>query len=267
MAYTQPDKYPERYICFMDILGWKQLTETAKNDVQVFKKIHEGVTRMFLSKPPEYGIAPNGAHISFASQDFEPRVYTFSDHVVLSSPCDLNGLTFLLHNVTRIYGDLLFHSSVCLRGSITKGQLLDDRQVVFGPGLNHAYLLESEIAIYPRILIDKSIQNDLTELILNWNSTQTEPWPFIREFRQDFDGLKHLDILSSPPPCTVEGSHGPGTWGNPSQKLWLTTVRSFLEMQLTIHNNPKILSKYMWFKHYFNQTVATYPEFTVDPLP
>src|SRR5438876_10132066 len=44
-----------------------------------------------------------------------------------------------------------------LRGGITVGDICHDDEVVFGPGLNRAYELESKVAVVPRIVVDEEV--------------------------------------------------------------------------------------------------------------
>ena len=41
-----------------------------------------------------------------------------------------------------------------LRGGVTVGDVIHEDEIVFGPGLNRAYYLESKIARYPRFVLD-----------------------------------------------------------------------------------------------------------------
>jgi hypothetical protein len=48
-----------------------------------------------------------------------------------------------------------------LRGGITVGDVVHDDECVFGPGLNRAHELESEIAHYPRFALDRDVVGEL----------------------------------------------------------------------------------------------------------
>lgn len=259
-------EYPTRYICYMDLLGWKTLTERAAKDSLIFMAIHEAVTRLFIAKPAEWGIAHTGAHVTFTVMDFEPRIYTFSDHIVLSSPISVEGLSFLIHRTLSIIGDLLYHNDVCLRGAIVKGSLLDDKQCLFGPALNEAYYLENQLAIYPRILASESIINDLQTYKLQFESEGKE-WLGPPDFRLDFDGLYHLETLRFPPLCTVKDANGPGTWGSPSHADWLTRVSQFIIKQTQIKHEMRTKAKYEWLKNYFNTINSEFPQYKISTIP
>lgn len=49
------------------------------------------------------------------------------------------------------------------RGAVTKGAFYSDDIFVWGSALVNAYLLESKEAIYPRILVDKTVANEAGE--------------------------------------------------------------------------------------------------------
>jgi hypothetical protein len=51
-----------------------------------------------------------------------------------------------------------------LRGGVTIGDVIHDDEVVFGPGLNRAYYLESKVAKMPRFVLDNEVINELGNL-------------------------------------------------------------------------------------------------------
>jgi hypothetical protein len=55
-------------------------------------------------------------------------------------------------------------SGLLIRGAITIGDIVHDDSIVFGPALNRAYELESQQAIYPRIILDPDVGDGFGEL-------------------------------------------------------------------------------------------------------
>jgi hypothetical protein len=54
-----------------------------------------------------------------------------------------------------------------LRGAIVVDDIFQDKDVVFGPALIKAYRLERKLPIWPRIIIDTSILEELSDSYLN----------------------------------------------------------------------------------------------------
>ena len=72
-----------------------------------------------------------------------------------------------------------------LRGGITIGQFFIDDVMVWGSALVKAYYLEDKVAVYPRIVIDNSIVQEI------------ESEEALKEFlRKDFDNLYFLNFLN-----------------------------------------------------------------------
>lgn len=138
-----PKSYQRRIIAYFDVLGWRGHIERANEDTTQIPLLHAVVQALAMGARP--GIVPNA----------EPqRFYTsFSDHVVVSLPLDLDDLPAFLDGVGAMQLGIAT-IGFFLRGAITIGQLYHDREVVFGPGLVRAYDLESKAAKFPRIVVD-----------------------------------------------------------------------------------------------------------------
>lgn len=87
--------------------------------------------------------------------------------------------------VAIIQGNFLI-SNVLVRGGIAYGKFFSDDVMICGNALTRAYWLESNVAIYPRIVID-------TELIeqLQYFNLQIDNSVFW--LRQDTDGIVYVD--------------------------------------------------------------------------
>jgi hypothetical protein len=71
-----------------------------------------------------------------------------------------------------------------LRGGITIGDIVHDDEVVFGPGLNRAYELESQVARMPRIILDPDLISefgDLTDIAI-----EEDGFCFLNPFTLEF---------------------------------------------------------------------------------
>ena len=129
------------------------------------------------------------------------------------------------------------------RGSIVKGmyfqQELSDFKngtFIFSKALCEAYRFEKEFAGVPRILLDKSI---LEEVDLNFFCRKDRP---DRELLQDSDGFYYLNIYSS--------------MINHSALIHiLRETTSFIKSSISINKDKSILRKYIWFANYHNKII------------
>lgn len=116
----------------------------------------------------------------------------FSDNILISkrlSACEEKrqlDIKALIYCVAH-FQELAATDSVgwLVRGGIAIGELFIDEVMVWGQALLKTYALESQVAIYPRIILDESV---VTELENN---------PELSDFmRQDFDGMCFLNYLA-----------------------------------------------------------------------
>lgn len=59
--------------------------------------------------------------------------------------------------------NLAVTEDVLIRGGVCFGKIVASGDVTFGPGLVKSYLLESEFAVYPRIVVDRDLAFSLLE--------------------------------------------------------------------------------------------------------
>lgn len=125
------------------------------------------------------------------SENREIKFKIFSDNIVIAKQLSSNKYQRLrdIRSLLACAGqfqELAASSSVgwLLRGGITIGPLFMDEVLVWGEALLRAYDLESEIAIYPRVIIDDTVLTEIASADL-----------FDDYVREDFDGLHFLNFL------------------------------------------------------------------------
>jgi hypothetical protein len=141
--YQNDPEYERRMVAFCDVLGWRSQIKRAGSDS---KKIGT-LRRQILLVQRTIGAIKGDLGLRFSS---------FSDNIVLSGPP--NALTLAAFKV--ILSDYQWCSAAfgfLTRGAVTMGDICHDGQVVFGPALNRAYELESQVAKYPRIIFDNAV--------------------------------------------------------------------------------------------------------------
>ena len=140
--------YEDRLVVFFDILGWRSHIAEAGVDPAKIARLAAAV-RLLTSQVGVVG-------------DKDARITTFSDNVVFSKRYAADDVAWFLHGIATIMlGAATF--GFLVRGGVTRGDLMHDEQIVFGPALNRAYELESKEAVYPRVLIDGILHPDVPE--------------------------------------------------------------------------------------------------------
>lgn len=212
-------EYEKRVIIYIDLLGFKDFIEyTVRTSLNHGEKIQSAYGFFsFLKDLLKIESSPTP----------KKQVTHFSDLIVISFPAD---------DFEAFYGelfDLLIICSNCIthgflvRGSVVYGQLVHTEDIIFGPGLVEAYEIEKSRAIYPRILIEKTIIHDLIES----NKSVLDIFDIISV---DEDGEYYLDYF-------VKAKNQLDT---PLQFLLLT--KKLTTIAKSISNNPVLKPKSQW---------------------
>jgi hypothetical protein len=140
-------------------------------------------------------------------------------------------LTLILSWALYLTTELLTSHNLLVRGGIAKGKLYHRDNIVFGPALVRAHLLEVN-ANYPRIILDKGIIEDAT-----WPNSMTENE--IQEANTictpiDTDGWRFVDYFFG------------GHLKNNSQ--YHQALCNVIESNKN-SADPRVISKYGWLKN------------------
>ena len=169
--------YEERAVLFLDILGFKVLIEDGYEQ-KIFSAL--GTSSAFANGKPSF---PELTHTT-----------AFSDSIVVSHRLKSAGVQNIINTASMLAWCFL-QQGILTRGGIVHGNMHHTNDRLFGHAMNNAYQLESELAIFPRILVSEEIK-----VLISAGNTDAanigigscEP----EILRQDFDGLWHIDILS-----------------------------------------------------------------------
>ncbi|MET4345593.1 hypothetical protein ABIC08_006884 [Bradyrhizobium sp. RT9b] len=136
--------YERRIVSFFDILGWREHIAEAGDDARHIARL-ASMPRMFSRTVMGAADRAPGAQLT-----------SFSDNVVSSVPFEPKYVEWILQSLATIQlGAAL--AGFWVRGSVTIGNLHHDADIVFGPALNRAYVLESQQAQYSRIIVDPQV--------------------------------------------------------------------------------------------------------------
>jgi hypothetical protein len=142
--------YERRVVAFYDFLGWRSKINDAGSDPRRLGHLRRILLRHSRSlSGQQQHAAPN------------IRFSTFSDNIVISQPVSETTIVHLLGTLAA-FQLVSVADGFLLRGGLTIGDIHHDSTTVFGPALNRAYELESQIADVPRIVVDEAALNELS---------------------------------------------------------------------------------------------------------
>lgn len=127
------------YVAYLDILGYKELLDTdLKEGTQTFK---ERMTQAYRT----FETVNNSRY----------HHWSISDSIFISCSERPAAKEFLLI-VKDVYVSFL-KEGLLIRGGLSFGQHFQTQSITYSPALTKAYLLESEIAQFPRVMVDANV--------------------------------------------------------------------------------------------------------------
>ncbi len=173
---------------------------------------------------------------NFGESDF--RATSISDGVCVSVSPTKDGLRHLFHSLEALALAALEEGGL-VRGGVAKARLYHDDKLVFGEGLVRAYHLESQVARYPRIVVERQVALDATAA-----EDRSSPDSLVSFLEYSLDGPRFLHVLrrmrreaKSPLPFNIMAAH---------------LQKRFDEAA----DNPSHFEKVMWFVQYWNRSRA-----------
>jgi hypothetical protein len=229
-------------LTFMDVLGFGSLVEKETNPDKIAKILS---TLTDWAKP--------GAE---TAEMYEIDFLTFSDSTIRS--IHINIETNKKHRSGIFFHELLdlvfaqaymVDKGYFVRGGVTVGDICINGQTVFGPAIVKAYRLESEFAVYPRIVIDPAMFDEFekSELLRNKKHDMEQEREFISGLvRRDSDGLYFVDYLKAILP----------NLGEYEEIGYLSTHKERILKAAQSHTGlNKIAAKLLWAATYHNTVI------------
>ncbi len=162
-------------VVFADILGFSNLIEESKgNSLYTEGELIGNLDALFRNIDEYFG------HDNYQKEP-SVKLNWISDSIFMS--CDISCINVLIEELMKLQRQFVsfgFH----LRGGIAVGENYHKKNI-WGPATIKAVKLESNIAIYPRIVIDSK---ELKELPLKEN--------YKKAFEIDLDGVIYLNLFS-----------------------------------------------------------------------
>lgn len=149
---SRQKRYSNKLIAFLDILGITHLIETHKNGNE-----HEAINRFENIRK----IVADSTNV-IRKTDAINYVQISDSFVFVCTPEVVDKLIELL---SRVQMRILVECQLLLRGAITIGDAIEeeDGKYIIGPAFIQAYRLQENDAVYPRIIVDKSVVKVLSK--------------------------------------------------------------------------------------------------------
>lgn len=253
-------RYENRYVAFIDILGFKELIKQSAHGGKGPQSLESIFNAMNLDFS---GISADYARQSSAGAEaLDLRVNTFSDFVVISCRDTPQGLDMLCFAVWCVARDWLSKGYLS-RGGIAKGSVIheggkDGRPgLVFGPAFIEAYQLEQEVAEYPRVVLSKDVRQDVRHWQTNGGGTIQAVKKLVARCE---DGPMCIDLFAH---LRRGGFSFLGLDHRSEAGQFAATLHTHLEQGADV---PRWHRKTMWLIEQFNEAVTrtAYADLTVQ---
>jgi hypothetical protein len=236
-------KVKEYAICFVDILGYKNLlTELGEDE---FLQIIEDAFNEF---EPSVEFLGSG-RLNLGEDGFASKIeyHIFSDNILffigIDGMSDIEAarrLYCLAYFVANIQQSLL-RQKILLRGGLTFGKLYYKRgKYIYGSGLMRAYELESTAANFPRVIIDPKVEN-----VLNAKKSLTEKYINLvtMDYSADFYFVNYFRYATN--------FHALNMRGNTHI---IPKIMDWIEGMITSGDIPvSVSAKYRWLKEHLEE--------------
>lgn len=226
-------QYENRIVIFIDILGFKQVVEdSVKDEDNSITKIKNALT---------YIKRVMGSKVN----NFESlHVTQFSDSVFISFLCEDVGCSLtMLERICYLQRDLLKRGFLC-RGGISYGKAVHTESYLFGPAVNKAYRIESDMAIFPRVVVDVDAFEPLhafpDDVFQDYENVYSKT--IDRKLPKDTDGQYYVDYLR-----IKENDEG-----------FTMALKKCITEGLKQFHGCEIVNKYEWLKDKYNQSLRRY---------
>lgn len=226
---SDSDPYREKYVVFIDMLGFSDMVRASGADFEKRKAVMEAIGRL---KDTACNNPHTGTLVSY-----------FSDCIVISSDRTSNGLRDII-NSSRTIAENLLQVDVLIRGGFAVGGIHHDGDFMFGPGMLEAYDLErlKTGARQPTIIASSEFWADVVRA-----GAWAADW-FIHD-SDESEERHYLHYLRS------YAQYTPGYVGTLVLEEPARLVRHFIARRLATHEGS-LREKAEWLRRYWDETVG-----------
>jgi hypothetical protein len=219
------DEYKERYVAFLDLLGFKALVCAAEGDENEHSRLRDVLERLTqtLCSVPRWGF----------------RFSHFSDCIIITSDVAPEALETVFSSVETLTRNLLQYD-VLVRGGITRGGAFHSQQYVYGTAVSRAAVMEKEQAKAPLVLLAPEVYKDVVALgprLLPWIEADGPDRHFVHYL------VQYATYHQQP--------RLPGTV---SLNVDAERIVFYISRRL-MNDSGGVLDKAKWFQAYWNRTV------------
>lgn len=242
-------QYTKSIIAIVDIMGIKEW----------FCGEPDFVTQMKIFKTWDFII--QSAQLSEVKRDLAEKYGDFplkysilSDSIVMSISVNVPSAFSKLMMYLRLIINSTFveiDPPFMTRGAVVIGELFQEGNIVFGPGLLKAHLMEKNNAVNFRHIIDKQDYE-----FLNKNKDEATQNILIGWFNKDNDGYYYYDYLKSYLGYVDNRINSfPDENAGQSGVLVLNKINKKINDEIKSNANKDVVKKYKWLRTYFNKTM------------
>lgn len=163
--------HPDRLVSWIDILGMRQRIKknSVEDSIEVMEALHSNVR----------------ANCDVLAMQGKLHYLQVGDGFTIVADLDCHDI--LCSILCNIQWEILVYSGMTVRGAIAAGPIgiNENPSVIIGPAFIEAYQLESENAIFPRIILSDSINKHVPEMHRNFKYIES-----------DSDQIQYLDFIS-----------------------------------------------------------------------
>ncbi len=221
-------KYSRKFALFVDVLGFSQAIQDSSKTRKVF-----GIVSDFFNK------VVNQSELQKLANELIPsstRFHLFSDSVMITRDTqDSNDILFWEYPLW-LYQSAI-ENGFLVRGHMSEGDVYDDGNIIFGPGVIDAVQNEKKnvvpvLSVSSRV--SEMIQDEMENCTKGKVGYEIISWPKLSLLRSD---ISYLNIFSP----------GYTNWElNTYKKLRQIIIRGMKS------DDPSIRAKYEWMLHQFN---------------
>lgn len=225
--------YQDRIVCFLDILGFKKhISDSLNKDGSDNSQKIDDLAAVFQSIRQSLDIDDPKNRPGI-------EVTQFSDSVVISFPSDTeSGVYDALSGIMLVQINLALRGYLC-RGGIARGQLIHTPTMLFGPAMVNAYTLESEAALYPRVILCLDIINAGVAAYGRHHLPIHEKQSILSFLSRDADGMCFIDYITK-----AQDELDDPELGYPS---YLSSLRTLISSEIN-SKNPSVAIKFKWLR-------------------
>jgi hypothetical protein len=230
MAEASIDDYEDRYVAFIDLLGFKEQVESAERNPSERAHLVELLTLVkdTLGENPYIGF----------------RLNYFSDSIFLTAKRTPEGLWEMFQSIIRLTQNLLQHN-VLVRGGLTAGGTHHGREFLYGTAVNRAVIAERD-AKNPMTLVSEEVVEDANRYGAahqQWIARDNSGKPFVH-YMIEYQVYRPEPIYAGMVILERPGGR----------------IIDFVCQRLN-NDTGSILEKAEWLQAYWNETVAVHGVF------